>query len=106
MNLDRAETFVLAVVPFDQIPIHFGCGAEAGQFTGASGTPQGPRENLCKCHSGQPFPQPSGVAFATLSQRQIGQSRMLTRQAPSGLAVAHKIYYRKDLAHLAGRERS
>src|SRR5437867_10190212 len=101
MNLDRAETFVLAEVPFDQIPIHFGCGAEAGQFAGASGTLQGTRENLCKCHSGQSFPKPSGVAFATLSQRQIGQSGMLARQAPRGLAVAHEIYYRKGLAHVA-----
>src|SRR5436309_7579774 len=101
MNLDRAETFVLAVVPFDQIVIDFGCGAEAGQFAGASGTLQGTRENLCKCQSGQPFPKPSGVAFATLGQGQIGQSRMLALQAPSGLAVTHQINHWKDLAHVA-----
>src|SRR5437667_5908934 len=101
MDFDRSETFVLAVVPFDQIPIHFGCGAKAGQFAGASRSLQGTRENLCKYHSGQPLPKPLGVAFSTLSQRQIGQSRMLARQAPRGLAVAREIYYRKGLAHVA-----
>src|ERR1043166_3046935 len=99
MNLDRAEAFVLAVVPFDQIGIDFGRGAEAGQFARARGTLQGAREDLGKCQSGEPLPKPSGVAFATRRERQIGQPRMLARQAPRRLAVADEINNWKGLAH-------
>ena len=66
MNLHRSETFVIAVVPFDQVAIDFGCGPEAGQFAGASGALQGTREDLHERQSGQPFAKPAGIAFATL----------------------------------------
>ena len=41
MDLGRAATFILAVVPFEQIAIDVGCGAEAGQLTGPARTLQG-----------------------------------------------------------------
>src|SRR5438093_5541398 len=87
MDLDRSETFVIPVVPLDQIAIDFGCGSEAGQFAGASSALQGTRKDLREDQSGQALLKPAGVPFATLSQRQVGKSRMLPRETPGGLAV-------------------
>ena len=39
----------------------------------------------------RPFPKPLGVAFTAFRQRQIGQSRVLAREAPSGLAVSAQV---------------
>jgi hypothetical protein len=46
MDFGRAATFILAVVPFEQIAIYIGCGAEAGQLTGPSCALQGTGKNL------------------------------------------------------------
>ena len=46
MDLGRAATFILAVVPFEQIAIDAGCGSEAGHFTGPARTLQGAGKNL------------------------------------------------------------
>src|SRR5437762_1043309 len=99
MNLHRSETFVLAVVPFNQIGIDLRCGPEAGQFAGASGALQGTREDLREGQSGESFAEPAGIAFATLGQRQIGKPRMLTGKAPGGLAVADEINHWKNFTH-------
>src|SRR2546430_9421533 len=85
------DPFDPAVVPFDQITIDFGWPPEPGQFAGASGALQGTREDLREGQSGEPLPEPSGIAFAMFGQRQIGKPRMLARKAPGGLAVAHQI---------------
>src|SRR5580765_1770618 len=98
-NLRGSQTFELAVVPFDQIVIHFGDGSEAGEFAGASRTLQRTGENLCKSQSGQPFAKPASVAFPTLGQRHIGQSRVLSRETPGGLAVPRQINRRKRFVH-------
>src|SRR6476659_8337068 len=66
VNLRRPETFIFAIVPFDQVVIDFGCLPEASQFAGARSTVQGTRKDLREDQSGQPSPKPAGVAFATL----------------------------------------
>src|SRR5438093_13678416 len=101
MNLRRSETFIFAIVPFDQVAIDFGCVSEASHFAGASGALQGTREDLREHSFSQPSPKPAGVAFATLGQRQIGQFRMLAREAPGGLAMPRQIKRRKNFAHAA-----
>src|SRR6516165_3494592 len=45
-DLGCAATFILAVVPFEQIAIDVGCGAEAGQLTGPARALQGAGKNL------------------------------------------------------------
>src|SRR5438045_7370891 len=76
MDLDRSATFVIPVVPFDQIAIDLGCTSEPGQFASASSALQGTRKDLRKGASDQPFAETAGIVFATLCQRQIGKSRM------------------------------
>src|SRR6185436_3753440 len=101
MNLLGPETFVLSIIPFDQIAIDFGCGPEARQFAGASGALQGTREDLRESQSSEPFPKSAGIAFATPGQRHIGKARMLACEAPGGFAVPRQINRWKNVAHVA-----
>jgi hypothetical protein len=55
MDLGRASTFILAVVPFEQIVIDFDCGAEAGQLTCPPCALQGTGKHLGEGQSFQPF---------------------------------------------------
>jgi hypothetical protein len=91
VDLDRSATFVIPVVPFDQIGVQFSYGSEAGQFARASSPLQGTRKDLRKGESYQPFAKTAGVLFATLRQRQIGKSRMLPGAAPGSFAVPRQI---------------
>src|SRR5947207_3598888 len=98
-NLRRSKTFVIAVVPFDQIAIELCYCTESGQFTGPNGALQGTRENLGENKSRQPLPKSARIAFAAFRQRQIGKSGMLTCSAPGSLPVTRQIDYRKNFAH-------
>src|SRR5947199_940853 len=100
MNLRGSKSFIIAVVPFDQIAIDFGGGREASQFTSASGALQWTSENLREGQSRQTFPKPPCVPFASLSQWQISQTRMLAGQAPSSLAMAREVKLRKNSNHV------
>src|SRR5262245_37242001 len=100
MNLRGAQPLVLSVVPLDQIAVHFGRGAETGQFAGASGALQGAGKDLRKGQSRQPFPKSAGVALAALSQRQIRQPGMLAGEAPGSLAMSREINRLQTFAHV------
>jgi hypothetical protein len=100
MNLDRSESFVLAVVPFDQFGIGFGCSPEASQFACAGGALQGTREDLCEGPPSQPFPKAVRIALAPLGQRHIGKPRVPAREAPGSLSVARQIKLWKSFAHV------
>ena len=109
IDLGRASALVLAVVPFDQIAIHFGDGPEAGQLTGPCRALQGARKHLREIQSDQSFPERAGVLLAVLRQRQIGKPRMLTGEAPRRFAVSGQVSDRKFVAHhsvLAGTART
>src|SRR6266576_4985976 len=104
-DISCAAALVFSVVPFDQIGIDFGHGTEASQFAGASGSLQQAGEHLGDAKFAQSFPEPSGVAGAALSQWQIGQSRMLAGEAPSGFAVAGQVNDWKCFAHSFGHSK-
>jgi hypothetical protein len=59
-------TFVLAIIPFDQIRVDFGHAAKAGQLASARGANQGTREHPLEFHTGQPLPKPSGIPFPAI----------------------------------------
>src|SRR6266576_1868257 len=96
-DLVRAETLVLTVVPFDQIAIDFGNCPEPRQLTCPCGALQWARKNLSEIQSSQSFSERAGVLLAALRQWKIGKPRMLTRQAPRGLAVPGQVNNRKLL---------
>jgi hypothetical protein len=91
VNLRRAATFVLAIIPFEQGAIDFSAGAEASQLAGPGRALQGAGEGLRENHSLQAFSEPSRVAFTGLGQRQFGQASVLPGDAPGGLAVSGKV---------------
>ena len=97
MNLRRPKTFILAVVPLGQIAINFGNGGETGQVTGAGGALGWTGEDLRKGQSGDTFSKKASVAFASLSQRQIGKAGMAASEAPGRFAVSRKIKHRKNI---------
>jgi len=97
-DLVCAETLVLTVVPFDQIAIDFGNCPEPGQLTCPRRALQWARKNLSEIQSSQSFSERAGVLLAALRQWKIGKPRMLTRQAPRGLAVPGQVNNRKLVA--------
>src|SRR5437667_133193 len=101
VNLRCAETFVITIVPLDQITIDLSYGAEACQLTSSRGALQRARQHFCENRPGQPFSQAYGVAFAPFGQRQVGNPRVLTGYAPGSLAVTRQINYGKNFAHIS-----
>src|SRR4030095_14916531 len=99
LNLGGAAPLILAVVPFDQITIHCGHRPEAGQLTGPGRALQGTGIHLGERQAAQPFPELAGVALAALGQRQVGQSRVLAREAPSRLAMPSQVNDRQLFTH-------
>jgi hypothetical protein len=55
MNVRRAATFVVAIVPFHQVPVDFGPIAKAGQFAGPGHALKWDGEHLGKTQPAQPF---------------------------------------------------
>src|SRR5689334_10317893 len=53
-NLGGTESFVLSVVPLEQVRVEFGNGLEAGQFASSCRTLQGAREYLGEREVPQP----------------------------------------------------
>jgi hypothetical protein len=101
MPARKSETFVFAVVPFDQIAIDLGRGPEASQFAGASGSLRGTREDFCEGQFGRLYLDPAGVAPAALGQQHSSYARRLPRRAPADLTAPRQIGHWKILTHLA-----
>src|SRR4029077_2758975 len=99
MDLGTAATLIIAIVPFDQVPVDFSDSSKASQFTGAPGTLQRAGEHLGEGQSTQPIGEPARVAFATFCQRYVGKSRELARERPRGFPVSCQVNYRKHFVH-------
>src|SRR5438094_9387467 len=81
-NLRRSKTFVIAIVPFDQIAIELCYRAEARQFSGPDGALQRTGQNLGENQSGQPLSKSQRIAFTAFRHRQIRKFGMLSWVAP------------------------
>ena len=99
MDVSSAATLIIAIVPFDQIPVDFSDSSKASQLTGAPGTLQRAGKHLGKTQSAQPFLEPARIALATFCERQVSKSRVLTRESPSGFPVSGQVNDRKHLVH-------
>src|SRR5882724_1525181 len=91
MNLHRSKPLIIAIVPLDKIVVHFSTGAKAGQFTSSTCALRRAFENPGEIQSSQPFPKPHGVLFPAFSQRQVGQTGMLSGEAPGCFTVSREI---------------
>src|SRR5262245_26494037 len=81
-DLGRAQTFVLAVIPFEQIRIELGDVLVSGERAGAGSTLQWARVDLDERQPPEPFAEPACVLFTARSQGQVGPTGMLARQTP------------------------
>src|SRR5229473_125231 len=99
VDLRSASTLVFAVVPFEQVAINIGLGAEASQFACAGCTPQRTGKYPGETPSPELFPKLVGVALAAVGQRQIGQSGVLARETPRGLTVPCEVNDGKCFTH-------
>src|SRR4029078_13262120 len=71
-KLSPTASFVLSIVPFDQVFINVSDWFEAGQFTGPGRTLQRTGQHLGKCQSLESFTKSSCGALATLGSRKLG----------------------------------
>src|SRR5271157_3559279 len=99
MDFRTAETFILAVVPFQQVRVYLRGGAKPCQFTSPSRALQGTAKHFVERQTFQTFPELRCISFAALGQRKIGPSSMLARYGPGGFTVAGQIDDRKFLTH-------
>src|SRR5215472_3568201 len=91
LNVRAAETFVLAVVPLDQVGIDLRFCPEAGQFTRPPRTLKRAGQHAGEFQPCQPFAETEGVAFAALRQREVGTTGMLTGHGPGCLTVPGQV---------------
>jgi hypothetical protein len=100
VDVGASAPFVFAVVPFEQIAVGFGHGSETRQLARPGRALERTREHAGGRQAAKPLPEPARVLLAALGQRQVGQSRVLAREAPRGLAVPDQMKYRKRFAHV------
>lgn len=97
VNLIRSEAFVFTVIPFEQVRIDIGDGAEAGELARAPRALQWACKNQFEIQSGQPLSQRTGVLLAVFGQGQIGPPRVLAGETPRRFAVPGQVDKRKLL---------
>src|ERR1700760_3048950 len=87
-NLAALATFVVAVIPFEEIGIEFGDAAESGELTGAPRALKRARDDPAKRYAFEALLKPLRLAFAFLRQRDVGAAGVLAACAPFGFAMA------------------
>ena len=95
LNLGCPQTFVISVVPFDQVRIHFRDCFEARKFAGQVCSFQSASQYLSECSPCQNRTQVPGFLFALGSEGKIRQTGMLPGKAPGCLSVPDQANDRK-----------
>jgi hypothetical protein len=80
VNVSRSEAFIVAVAPFDQVPIDFRPWPKAGQLTRTRCALQWAGKHPCEFQSLEPFSKAPGITFAALCERQIGKPGVLSTE--------------------------
>src|SRR5579871_215587 len=99
MNIDRAESLIIAIVPLDQVAVDLSTGSKPSQFAGPPGALKGTCEYPGELQALEPIRQSSRVGFALGGQGQVRHSRVLACDRPSGFAVPADVYRRKLVVH-------
>ena len=96
-NLRRPSTFVVAVIPLDQICIDRGDSAEAGEFARSPCALKRTGEYVAKAHGAKTSAQRSGVILTARCQGDVRAAGVLMRDRPGSLAVANQAYVRQNV---------
>src|SRR5215510_3173692 len=99
VDISGEAALILAVVPFEQVPVDFSHSSKASQLAGSGSALQRAGKHLGESHSAQPFLKPARIALATLCQRQVRKSRVLARERPRGFSVSGQVNDWKHFAH-------
>src|SRR6266576_2081153 len=99
VDISGEAALILAIVPFEQVPVDFTQSSKASQLAGPRGTLQRAGKHLGESHFAQPFLEPARIALATFCQRQVGKSRVLARERPRSFPVSCQVNDRKHLVH-------
>src|SRR5262245_24209217 len=99
VDISGEAALILAVVPFEQVPVDFSHSSKASQLAGPPRTLQRAGKHLSERHAAQPFLKSARIALATFCQRQIRKSRVLARERPRGFPMSGQVNDRKHFAH-------
>src|SRR5437773_3513346 len=99
VNVSGKAALILAIVPFEQVPIDFSHSSKASQLAGPGGTLQRAGKHLGESYSTQPFLKPACIALAAFRERQVGKSSVLARERPRGFPVPGEVNDRQHFAH-------
>src|SRR5271157_2234749 len=99
MDFRTAETFILAVVPLQQVRVYLRDGAKPCQFTSLPRALQGTAKHFVERQTFQTFAELRCISFAAPGQRKIGPSSILARYGPGRFTVAGQKDDRKLLTH-------
>src|SRR5438874_2506798 len=99
VNVSGKATLILAIVPFEQVPVDFSYRSKSRQLAGPHRALQRAGKHLGESHSAQPFLKPAGIALAAFCERQVGKARVLARERPRGFPVPGQVNDRKHFAH-------
>src|SRR6185436_9896547 len=98
-DLGGAASFVGAVVPFDEVAIDLRHATKARKLAGPGCALQRAREYLRERQSAQALAEAPRILLAALRQRDVGQTGVLTGQAPRSFAMAGQIDGGQRFAH-------
>src|SRR6266850_6365750 len=91
VDVSSKATFILAIVPFEQVSVDFSHSSKASQLAGSGGTLQRAGKHPGERHSTQPFLEPARIALTPFCERQVSKSRVLARESPGGFPVPGQV---------------
>src|SRR6516162_3042979 len=91
MDVGGAAALILSVIPFGEVGIGLGRTRATGQLGGAPRALRRAGQHFGEFCAAQPLAEGARLALTALGQRQIGAARVLTGEAPGGLAMPRNI---------------
>jgi len=98
-NVWCKATFVLTVVPLDEVTVDFSYGLESGELASPHGSPQRTGEYFRERQPSQSLAQPSRIILPALGEWEIREAGVLTRYGPGCFTVPGQVYDREGFAH-------
>ena len=87
LDFRGGESFVIAIIPFDEVGVDFGCLTEAGKLARAPRPKQRTGKHFAELLIFEPLAELAGIALTAWGERQVRQPCVLAAQCPGGFAV-------------------